>query len=148
MRYQDMCIKATMYIDYHYGGLPGRPAGPAATRPIGLIEACMNNNNNNNNNNIDYPRISSHSDYVRKRHKLHPVELASPEHGEADTRALCMETNSGSDSVYFLLVHIRHAWLVDKESILCGFVIRPEPQLPSSSIHSLLQTLQTKYNDP
>ena len=39
-----------MYIDYHYGGLPGRPAGPAATRPIGLTDACMNNNNNNNNN--------------------------------------------------------------------------------------------------
>ena len=40
-----------MYIDYHYGGLPGRPAGPAATRPIGLTDACMNDNNNNNNNN-------------------------------------------------------------------------------------------------
>ena len=40
-----------MYIDYHYGGLPGRPAGPAATRPIGLTDACMNNNNNDNDNN-------------------------------------------------------------------------------------------------
>ena len=26
--------------NYHYGGLPGRPAGPAATRPIGLPDAC------------------------------------------------------------------------------------------------------------
>jgi len=39
-----------VHSDYHYGGLPGRPAGPAATRPIGLTDACMNNNNNNNNN--------------------------------------------------------------------------------------------------
>lgn len=39
-----------MYIDYHYGGFPGRPAGPAATRPIGLTDACMNDDNNNNNN--------------------------------------------------------------------------------------------------
>ena len=30
--------------------LPGRPAGPAATRPTGLTDACINNNNNNNNN--------------------------------------------------------------------------------------------------
>lgn len=38
-----------VHSDYHYGGLPGRPAGPAATRPTGLTDACMNNNNNNNN---------------------------------------------------------------------------------------------------
>jgi len=37
-----------VHSDYHYGGLPGCPAGPAATRPIGLTDACMNNNNNNN----------------------------------------------------------------------------------------------------
>jgi len=39
-------------IDYHYGGLPGCPAGPAATRPIGLTDACMNNDNNNNNSSV------------------------------------------------------------------------------------------------
>ena len=48
-----------VHSDHHYGGLPGCPAGPAATRPIGLTDVCMNNNssssssNNNNNNNSD-----------------------------------------------------------------------------------------------
>ena len=40
--------------DYHYGGLPGRSAGPAATQSIGLTDACMNNNNNNNNNPLNF----------------------------------------------------------------------------------------------
>ena len=39
---------------YHYGGLPSCPAGPAATRPIGLTDACMNNNNNNNDDDDDF----------------------------------------------------------------------------------------------
>ena len=42
-----------VHSNYHYGGLPGRPAGPAATRPTGLTDACMNNNNNNNNNDLE-----------------------------------------------------------------------------------------------
>jgi hypothetical protein len=46
------CVKTMIYIaQYLYGGLPGHLAGPSATRPTGLTDACMDNDNNNNNNN-------------------------------------------------------------------------------------------------
>jgi hypothetical protein len=45
-----MCEDNDVYSEYLYGGLPGHLAGPAATRPTGLTDACMDNDNNNNNN--------------------------------------------------------------------------------------------------
>ena len=59
-----------VHSDHHYGGLPGCPAGPAATRPIGLTDACMNNNDNNNNTHQRY--FESYPSHNQRQSTLTP----------------------------------------------------------------------------